>query len=54
VVFIYLTLPFITSTFNILAAVVVAAAIDFWFVKNISGRFLVGLKWWIDFSEDGD
>jgi len=33
---------------------VLAAAMDFWIVKNISGRFLVGLKWWIDFSEDGE
>jgi hypothetical protein len=30
------------------------AAIDFWIVKNITGRLLVGLRWWVDFEENGD
>jgi len=24
----------------------VSAALDFWVVKNVSGRLLVGLRWW--------
>lgn len=27
---------------------------DFWVVKNVTGRLLVGLRWWNDVSEDGD
>ena len=26
--------------------VILLGAIDFWFTKNISGRILVGLRWW--------
>lgn len=29
------------------------AALDFWTVKNISGRLLVGLRWWNNIREDG-
>lgn len=28
-------------------------AFDFWTVKNVSGRLLVGLRWWNDIKEDG-
>ncbi|QDZ21044.1 DUF846 domain-containing protein [Chloropicon primus] len=28
-------------------------ACDFWTVKNVSGRFLVGLRWWHEVNEDG-
>jgi hypothetical protein len=27
-------------------AVVLLLAVDFWTVKNVSGRILVGLRWW--------
>ena len=27
---------------------------DFWTVKNITGRIMVGLRWWCDISEDGN
>lgn len=47
--------------------VIILSAIDFWVVKNITGRFflklfppifykislLVGLRWWSEISEDG-
>ena len=33
--------------------VVIFSAFDFWYVKNISGRFLVGLRWWNEVNEDG-
>lgn len=31
----------------------ICSAFDFWFVKNISGRLLVGLRWWNEVNEDG-
>ena len=33
--------------------IIIFSAFDFWFVKNISGRFLVGLRWWNEVNEDG-
>ena len=30
------------------------AVCDFWVVKNISGRFLVGLRWWSFIDEEGN
>jgi hypothetical protein len=32
---------------------IILLAFDFWFVKNVSGRFLVGYRWWNDVQEDG-
>ena len=32
--------------------VVNLAAVDFWVVKNITGRKLVGLRWWSEILED--
>lgn len=34
--------------------IVVLLSIDFWIVKNISGRLLVGLRWWNYVDEDGE
>lgn len=50
----YLIMPFMMSSFNVLMIVTIGAAIDFWIVKNIAGRLLVGLRWWIDFDQDGE
>jgi hypothetical protein len=33
--------------------VVLLMAFDFWTVKNITGRLMVGLRWWHDVREDG-
>ncbi len=33
--------------------VVIFSAFDFWFVKNVSGRILIGLRWWNEVKEDG-
>lgn len=33
--------------------VTVLSGIDFWVVKNVTGRLLVGLRWWSDFTDDG-
>jgi len=34
-------------------ACIVLLAFDFWTVKNVSGRLLVGLRWWNYVKEDG-
>ena len=31
----------------------VLLSVDFWVVKNVSGRLLVGLRWWNEIAEDG-
>lgn len=52
IVFVYLVLPLLSAaSFTQLVIVVIMGAADFWIVKNLSGRFLVGLRWWIDFDE---
>ena len=33
--------------------VMLSLAADFWTVKNVSGRLLVGLRWWNEIKEDG-
>lgn len=30
------------------------AVFDFWTVKNITGRILVGLRWWSEIDDDGN
>jgi len=34
-------------------ATVIFIALDFWVTKNISGRLLVGLRWWNEVKADG-
>ena len=33
--------------------VTILSALDFWTVKNVSGRLMVGLRWWSEVNEDG-
>ena len=54
IVFLYLVLPLITTAFSQMTFIIILGAIDFWIVKNLAGRLLVGLRWWIDFNEDGE
>ncbi|KAJ2690320.1 Golgi apparatus membrane protein tvp23 [Coemansia spiralis] len=50
----YLLGNFFTNNFILLFVVcVLTLAVDFWTVKNISGRLLVGLRWWNEVREDG-
>ena len=35
------------------SSVVLLLAADFWTVKNITGRLMVGLRWWNKVNEDG-
>lgn len=48
----YFLIPLFTkSTILSYILVIVCSAFDFWVVKNISGRFLVGLRWWSEYNE---
>uniref|UniRef100_A0A061S1A6 Golgi apparatus membrane protein TVP23 n=1 Tax=Tetraselmis sp. GSL018 TaxID=582737 RepID=A0A061S1A6_9CHLO len=50
----YLFCTWVTKSFVINFVVcIVLLALDFWTVKNISGRLLVGLRWWNEVEEDG-
>jgi len=52
--FFYLFLDTVVSNFILVfVACVLALAFDFWTVKNITGRLLVGLRWWNEIKEDG-
>ncbi|KAJ1881559.1 Golgi apparatus membrane protein tvp23 [Coemansia sp. RSA 486] len=50
----YLLGNFFTDNFILIFVLcVLTLAVDFWTVKNISGRLLVGLRWWNEVNEDG-
>jgi hypothetical protein len=52
--FIYLFGSYFTSNYIIIFVMcVILLAFDFWVVKNLSGRLLVGLRWWSMIKEDG-
>lgn len=45
---------FLLKDFTIdFVVLLVLIAADFWVVKNVTGRLLVGLRWWNDASENG-
>ena len=52
---VYLILSsFISDHFvELFLSVILLLAFDFWVVKNVSGRLLVGLRWWNKIEEDG-
>ncbi len=52
--FIYIFGSWFTSSFIFTFVIcIILQAFDFWTVKNISGRLLVGLRWWSYVKEDG-
>ncbi|CAI5505056.1 unnamed protein product [Closterium sp. Naga37s-1] len=51
----YLLGSWFTSSFVIdFVVCVLLIALDFWVVKNVSGRILVGLRWWNETDEAGE
>ncbi|CAA3018038.1 Golgi apparatus membrane ECHIDNA [Olea europaea subsp. europaea] len=51
----YMLSAFFVDNFVIIFVVtVLLSALDFWVVKNVSGRILVGLRWWNEINEDGE
>ncbi|KAK3031105.1 hypothetical protein RJ639_036845 [Escallonia herrerae] len=53
-VFYILSAIFFDSFVIIFVVTVLLAALDFWVVKNVSGRILVGLRWWNEINDDGE
>ncbi|XP_075256195.1 Golgi apparatus membrane protein TVP23 homolog B-like [Convolutriloba macropyga] len=53
-VLVYIFCQWFTSSF-VIAFVVIALlhSMDFWTVKNVTGRLLVGLRWWNEVTESG-
>ena len=53
IIFYFILGIFGVSEALIFIIVVILSAFDFWFVKNVSGRIIVGLRWWNEVKEDG-
>lgn len=51
---IFVLLRWFISALTMAELVIIVAAIDFWVTKNLAGRLLVGLRWWVDFDEQGE
>jgi len=53
-ILVYLFGTFFSSSFvNIFVLCVLLLAFDFWTVKNVTGRLMVGLRWWSEVRDDG-
>ncbi|KAJ6974123.1 Golgi apparatus membrane protein-like protein ECHIDNA [Populus alba x Populus x berolinensis] len=52
--FYILSTLFFNSFVIIFVVTVLLAALDFWVVKNVSGRILVGLRWWNEINDLGE
>ncbi|KAI8808456.1 hypothetical protein BJ742DRAFT_280956 [Cladochytrium replicatum] len=44
---------FFSSFILAFVIIILFLAFDFWTVKNVSGRLLVGLRWWNEIRDDG-
>jgi len=50
----YILSAWFTDNFILIfVLVILMLAADFWTVKNVTGRLLVGLRWWNEVKEDG-
>lgn len=53
-ILVYLLCDMFSSRFiGCMVAIILLLSCDFWTVKNVSGRLLVGLRWWNQVDEDG-
>ena len=51
---IYIIISFFTKQKGLVyLSVILLGSVDFWITKNVSGRFLVGLRWWNEVKKDG-
>ena len=53
-VFTYLFSGWIVNSVMIFILVSIFSVLDFWVVKNVSGRILAGLRWWTTLDERGN
>ena len=51
----YLVAHYVThmGEMGVMITIILLLAVDFWTVKNITGRILAGLRWWNKVEEDG-
>ncbi|XP_041072627.1 Golgi apparatus membrane protein TVP23 homolog B-like isoform X3 [Carcharodon carcharias] len=53
-IIVYLLCEFLSNSFiACFVTITLLLSCDFWTVKNITGRLLVGLRWWNQVDEDG-
>jgi hypothetical protein len=52
-IFVYLFSGLLFNSITIFIFVSIFAVLDFWVVKNLSGRILAGLRWWRVIDQDG-
>ncbi|XP_039331651.1 Golgi apparatus membrane protein TVP23 homolog C isoform X1 [Saimiri boliviensis] len=53
-VVVYLLCEFLSSSFiACMVTIILLLSCDFWAVKNVTGRLMVGLRWWNHIDEDG-
>ncbi|XP_069510656.1 Golgi apparatus membrane protein TVP23 homolog C [Ambystoma mexicanum] len=53
-VFVYLLCELLSSSFiACMVTIILLLSCDFWTVKNITGRLMVGLRWWNQVDDDG-
>ncbi|XP_066521514.1 Golgi apparatus membrane protein TVP23 homolog B [Hoplias malabaricus] len=54
-ILVYLLCELLSSSFiACMVSIILLLSCDFWTVKNITGRLLVGLRWWNQVDEDGN
>ncbi|XP_020791108.1 Golgi apparatus membrane protein TVP23 homolog B isoform X2 [Boleophthalmus pectinirostris] len=54
-ILVYLMCEFFSSRFIVcMVSIILLLSCDFWTVKNVSGRLLVGLRWWNQVDENGN
>ncbi|XP_054898428.1 Golgi apparatus membrane protein TVP23 homolog B [Poeciliopsis prolifica] len=52
--FVYLFCELVSSSFIAsMVTIILLLSCDFWTVKNITGRLMVGLRWWNQVDDDG-
>ena len=44
---------FLSNEVMVFVFIIIFAAMDFWTVKNVTGRLLVNLRWWSDIDDLG-
>ena len=53
-ILLYLFNSLFTSSYIIAFVIIILLlSADFWYIKNVSGRLLVGLRWWNNVNDDG-
>ncbi|XP_062859570.1 Golgi apparatus membrane protein TVP23 homolog B [Trichomycterus rosablanca] len=54
-ILVYLLCELLSNSFiACMVTIILLLSCDFWTVKNITGRLLVGLRWWNQVDEDGN